>query len=196
MRKAVIHFEKQMEYKMNSIKSFKSKIIILILIIILQSPLITFAQENAAVYNRDTLITTAKKMMETTRYCALITLDTTGYPDARTMEPFSPDSNMIVWLGTSINSRKVKQIKNDSKVTLYYQAQNAAGYVVIKGQAYVVQDSLKKQTYWKKEWGRFYSEDKSEYTLIKVIPEKLEVIDYQHGIFGDSKTLDVPFVKF
>ena len=196
MRKAVIHFEKQMEYKMNSIKSFKSKIIILILIIILQSPLITFAQENAAVYNRDTLITTAKKMMETTRYCALITLDTTGYPDARTMEPFSPDSNMIVWLGTSINSRKVKQIKNDSKVTLYYQAQNAAGYVVIKGQAYVVQDSLKKQTYWKKEWDRFYSEDKSEYTLIKVIPEKLEVIDYQHGIFGDSKTLDVPFVKF
>lgn len=163
---------------------------------ILPSPLITFAQENATLYKRDTLITTAKKMMETTRYCALITLDTTGHPDARTMEPFSPDSSMVVWLGTSIYSRKVKQIKNDSRVTLYYQARNAAGYVVIKGQAYIVQDALKKQTYWKKEWGRFYSEDKSEYTLIKVIPEKLEVIDYQHGIFGDSKTLDVPFVKF
>jgi general stress protein 26 len=185
-----------MEYKMKLMKAFKNKIIILILIIILQSPLITFAQENAALYNRDTLITTARKMMETTRYCALITLDTMGHPDARTMEPFSPDSNMVVWLGTSINSKKVKQIKNDSKVTLYYQAQNAAGYVVIKGQAYIVQDSSKKQTYWKKEWSRFYPEDKSNYTLIKVIPEKLEVIDYQHGIFGDSKTMAVPFVKF
>jgi len=163
---------------------------------ILPSPLITFAQENATPYNRDTLITTAKKMMETARYCALITLDTTGHPDARTMEPFLPDSNIVVWLGTSIYSRKVKQIKNDSRVTLYYLARNAAGYVVIKGQAYIVQDSLKKQIYWKKEWVRFYSEDKSEYTLIKVIPEKLEVIDYQHGIFGDPKTLDVPFVKF
>jgi general stress protein 26 len=185
-----------MEYKMKLMKAFKNKIIILILIIILQSPLITFAQENATLYNRDTLITTARKMMETTRYCALITLDTTGHPEVRTLDPFLPDSNMIVWLGTSINSRKVKQIKNDSRVTLYYPAQNAAGYVVIKGQAYIVQDSSKKQTYWKKEWSRFYPEDKSNYTLIKVIPEKLEVIDYQHGIFGDSKTMAVPFVKF
>ena len=169
---------------------------IFIFVIFLQSPLITFAQENGTLYDRDTLITTARIMMEATRNCALITLNSTGYPDARTMEPFLPDSNMVVWLGTSINSRKVKQIKNDSRVTLYYPAQNAAGYVVIKGQAYIVQDSLKKQIYWKKEWSRFYSEDKSEYTLIKVIPEKLEVIDYQHGIFGDSKTLGVPFVKF
>jgi len=135
-------------------------------------------------------------MMEAVRYCALITLDSTGHPDARTMDPFLPDEDMVIWFGTNINSRKVKQINNDSRVTLYYQAPNEAGYVVIKGQAYIVQDSLKKQTYWKKEWGRFYPEDKSNYTLIKVNPEKLEVIDYQHGFFGDSITWDVPFVKF
>jgi len=178
-------------------KEFKKIKTTYYLIIMLLFSITVLAQDKMETqYNRDTLITTARIMMETTRNCALITLDTTGHPDARTMEPFSPDSNMVVWLGTSINSRKVKQIKNDSRVTLYYPAQNAAGYVVIKGQAYIVQDSLKKQIYWKKEWSRFYSEDKSEYTLIKVIPEQLEVIDYQHGIFGDSKTLDVPFVKF
>ena len=181
---------------MRIIKSLEKNIIIFIFVMILQSPLITFAQENMTLYNRDTLITTAKIIMETTRNCALITLDTTGHPDTRTMELFPPDSNMVVWLGTSINSRKVIQIKNDSRVTLYYQARNAAGYVVIKGQAFIVQDSLKKQTYWKEEWSRFYSDDKSEYTLIKVIPEKLEVLDYQHGIFGASKTMVVPFVKF
>ena len=181
---------------MKLIISFKNRIIIFILVMILQFPLITFAQENSVLYNGDTLITRAKIIMETTRNCALITLDTTGYPDARTMQPFSPDSDMVVWLGTSIFSRKVKQIKNDSRVTLYYPALNAAGYVVIKGQAFIVQDSLKKQTYWKKEWSRFYSDDKSEYTLIKVIPEKLEVLDYRHGIFGASKTMAVPFVKF
>ena len=174
----------------------KNHQIICIFVILIQSPLITFAQENGVLYDRDTLITTARIMMETTRNCALITLDTTGHPDVRTLDPFLPDSNMVVWLGTSINSRKVKQINNDSRVTLYYPARNAAGYVVIKGRAYIVQDSLKKQTYWKKEWARFYPEDKSNYTLIKVIPEKLEVIDYQHGIFGDSKTMAVPFVKF
>jgi general stress protein 26 len=134
--------------------------------------------------------------METVRYCALITIDSTGHPDARIMDPFLPDDNMVIWLGTNINSRKVKQIESDSRVTLYYQAPNEAGYVVIKGQAYIVQDSLKKQTYWKNEWSGFYPEDKSNYTLIKVIPEKLEVINYQHGIFGDSKTWYVPFAKF
>jgi general stress protein 26 len=167
------------------------------LIIMLQFSLIVFAQDKMETqYNRDTLITTARTMMEAVRYCALITLDSTGHPDARIMDPFLPDDNMVIWLGTNINSRKVKQIENDSRVTLYYQAPNEAGYVVIKGQAFIVQDSLKKQMYWKKEWGRFYSEDTSNYTLIKVIPEKLEAIDYHHGIFGDSKTWDVPFVKF
>jgi general stress protein 26 len=152
-----------------------------------------FAQDKM---ERDSLINAARIMMESVRYCAVITLDTSGHPDARIMDPFLPDENMVIWLGTNFNSRKVKQIINDSRVTLYYQASNEAGYVVIKGQAYIVQDSLKKQTYWKNEWSRFYSENKSNYTLIKVIPEKLEIIDYQHGIFGDSKTWDVPFVKF
>ena len=167
------------------------------LIIFLLFSITIFAQDKMETqYNRDTLITTARTMMESARYCALITLDTSGHPDTRIMDPFLPDDDMVIWLGTNLNSRKVKQIKNDSRVTLYYQAPNAAGYVVIKGQAYIVQDSLKKHTYWKKEWSRFYSEDKSEYALIKVIPENLEVIDYQHGIFGDSKTWDVPVVRF
>lgn len=167
------------------------------LIIILQFPLTVFAQDKIGTqFNRDSLVTTARKMIETARYCALITLDTMGHPDVRIMDPFLPDDDMVVWLGTNLYSRKVKQITDDSRVTLYYQSQNEVGYVVIKGQAYIVNDTLKKQTYWKKEWGRFYSENKSNYTLIKVIPNKLEIIDYQHEITGESKTWAVPFVKF
>ena len=167
------------------------------LIVILLFPLAIFAQDKIGTqFKRDTLINAAKQMMETSRYCALITLDEKGHPDTRIMDPFLPDDKMVVWFGTNSNSRKVKQIQNDSRVTLYYQAPNQVGYIQIKGQAYIVDDSLKKQIYWKNDWSRFYSEDKSEYTLIKVIPDKLEIIDYQHGIFGDSKTLDVPFVKF
>ena len=178
-------------------KYFKQTKNIFYLFIILQLPFVIFAQENNGThFDRDTVITIAKKMMETARYCALITLDSTGHPDARIMDPFSPDDDMVVWLGTNSNSRKVKQIKNDLRVTLYYQAPNKVGYVIIKGQAYIVDDSIKKQTYWKEEWSRFYSENKSNYTLIKVVPDKLEIIDYQHGITGESETWAVPFVKF
>ena len=169
----------------------------LYLIVILQFPIMVFAQDKMGTqFNRDTLITTSRIMMETVRYCAVITLDTTGHPDVRIMDPFLPDKDMVVWLGTNLNSRKVKQITEDSRVTLYYQGPNEVGYVVIKGQAYMVDDSIKKQIYWKEEWSRFFSENKSNYTLIKVVPDKLEIIDYQHGIFGDPKTWAVPFVIF
>jgi general stress protein 26 len=167
--------------KLNKIKT------IFFLVLIFQLPSLVFAQE---------IKSAAKQMMETSRYCALITLDETGQPDTRIMDPFLPGDDMVIWFGTNLNSRKIRQIKNDLRVTLYYQSPNGVGYTVIKGKAYLVEDTLKKQTYWKKEWSGFYSDNRSNYTLIKIIPDKLEILDYQHGITGDSNTWAVPFVEF
>ena len=124
---------------------------IIYLAIILLFPLDIWAQENQlSNYNRDTLITAAKEIIATTKYCALITLDESGHPQVRTMDPFSPEENFVVWLGTNSNSRKVNEIRNDSRATLYYEALNGAGYVVIKGHAYLVDDPEKKLKYWKR----------------------------------------------
>ena len=154
-----------------------------------------YAQENqSAQYDRDTLITAARNMMMTKRYCALITLDESGQPQARTMDPFPPEESLVVWLGTNLNSRKVKEIRNDSRTTLYYDNPNGAGYVVLKGHASLVDDPEKKNLYWKKEWERFYSDQRTNYILIKVVPDELEILDYKHGITGDSKTWAVPTV--
>jgi general stress protein 26 len=167
------------------------------LTIIFLYPMGISAQETQdSLYDRDTLITAAKEIMAATHYCALITLDETGHPQVRTMDPFLPEENMVVWLGTNSNSRKVKEIKNDSRATLYYEAPNGAGYVVIKGHAFLVNDPEIKLKYWKKEWERFYPDQKDSYLLIKVIPEKLEIVDYKHNITGESKTWAVPFVIF
>jgi general stress protein 26 len=165
--------------------------------IILLCPLGVWAQDTELTnYERDTLITAAKEIMETTRYCALITLDKSGHPQVRTMDPFSPNEDMVVWLGTNINSRKVMEIRNNPRVTLYYEAPNGIGYVVIQGNAYLIDDPEKIVKYWKEEWDRFYPDKNSTYTLIKVIPEKLEIIDYGHGITGSLKTWTVPHVEF
>ncbi|GMR25548.1 MAG: hypothetical protein BMS9Abin39_0854 [Ignavibacteria bacterium] len=171
--------------------------VIIYLAIVLLLPLSIWAQENQlSNYNRDTLITAAKEMMVVARYCALITLDKDGHPQARTMDPFSPEGNMVVWLATNSNSRKVNEIRNDSRATLYYEAPDGSGYVVIKGHAYLVDDPKKKLKYWKKEWETFYSDQKTGYILIKVIPDRLEILDYKHGITGASKTWEVPYLDF
>ena len=145
---------------------------------------------------RDTLIAAAKEIMEATPYCALITLDESGHPHARTMDPFLPEEDMVVWFGTNIHSRKVREIGNDPRVTLYYEAPNGTGYVVIQGMASMVNDPEKLETYWKEAWDNFYPDRNSTYALIKVIPKKLEIIDYRHHITGSTKTWAAPQIDF
>ena len=166
-------------------------------VVILVSPMRIWAQDTEFThYERDNLIAAAKEIMETTRYCALITLDPSGHPQARTMDPFLPAEDMVVWLGTNVNSRKVREIQLDSRVTLYYNAPNGDGYVVIKGNGYLVDDPQTKEKYWKEEWDAFYPQKNSTFTLIKVIPKELEIIDYRHGITGSSNTWAVPHIEF
>lgn len=181
--------------KMHLVKAAAGSIYILA--IILFCPLEVPAQESAVPdYERDTLISAAKEIMEKTRYCALITLDQTGHPQVRTMDPFAPDDDMVVWLGTNKNSRKVSELRHDSRVTLYYEAPEGSGYAVLQGTGQLVDDPGKKEEYWKKDWERFYPDKDSTYTLIKVLPEKLEVIHYRRGITGASETWAVPHIEF
>ncbi len=44
-------------------------------------------------------------------YCALITIDETGRPQVRTMNPFPPDEDMTVWFATNTRSLKVQQMR-------------------------------------------------------------------------------------
>lgn len=172
-------------------------VLIILYLGILLSPLRSWAQDTElSNYERDTLITAAKEIMETSRYCALITLDESGHPQVRTMDPFLPNEDMVVWLGTNIYSRKVREIDNDSRVTLYYEAPNGSGYAVIQGNAYLVDDPEKMEKYWKDEWDAFYPDKDSTFSLIKVIPKKLEIIYYSYGITGSSKTWAVPHIEF
>lgn len=168
---------------------------VLFLLFILTYPVEILAQgDQKSGYNRDSLILAAREMVSGIQFCALITLDDKAHPQARTMDPFSPDSNMVVWFGTNINSRKVKEIQNNSLATIYYQALNGAGYVVLKGNAYLIDDIEKKMEYWKPGWEAFYPESRENYTLIKFIPFHLEIVDYKHKIVGDSVTWVVPSI--
>src|SRR3954452_9591062 len=75
-----------------------------------------FGQEQ---FSRDQLITAAREIMTTTRYCALIPAAGAGRTNARTMDAFVPDENMSVWFGTNPVSRKVREIRRNPRVTPY-----------------------------------------------------------------------------
>ena len=103
--------------------------------------------------NRDTLLVAAREIIKETTYCGLVTIDSTGQPQVRTMNPFPVNDQLITWFATSRSSRKVKEIKNNPKVCVYYANHvDAKGYVDITGIAEVIDDKellvKMKRDYW------------------------------------------------
>jgi general stress protein 26 len=145
---------------------------------------------------RNELIVAAREIMASVNTCALITIDREGSPRVRVMDPFLPENDFTVWFGTNPKSRKVDQIKNNPKVTLYYLATDESGYVTIHGKAQIVDDNLEKELRWKKEWEAFYVNKTTDYNLIKVSPVWMEVVSNSHDIIGDSITWKPPAVIF
>jgi general stress protein 26 len=153
------------------------------------------AQGGQDQHHSDSLVAAARGIMETTPYCALITLAESGQPHVRTMDPFLPDDDMVVWFGTHRRSRKVQEIRDDPRVAIHYLATDGTGYVTLAGTARIVDDPSVKERYWKSEWEQFYPNGKADYVTIAVTPETLEVVDYSKGIAGDLNTWKVPSVK-
>ena len=142
------------------------------------------------------LIKAAREIIAAAGICTLITLDEDGRPRARAMDPFSPENNFTVWFGTNAKSRKVSQIKNDPRLTLYYFDNTTSSYVMIYGTGQIIDGAGEKERHWKEEWAAFYPDYPEGYLLIKVVPGWMEVISETRGITGDSLTWQPPIVQF
>ena len=144
-------------------------------------------------FSRDALISAAREIMTSARYCALIT-NGSGGVNTRAMDPFPPEDDMTVWFGTNSRSRKVRDIRRHPRVTLYYFNRDNQEYVVLSGVARVVNDPKEKAKRWKDEWNSFYPNRAKDYLLIEFKPDTLEVVSEKKKIFGDPVTWKPPRV--
>lgn len=154
------------------------------------------SQTKTEKFSKEQTILAAREIIKGSGMCALITLDEGGLPQVRTMDPFEPESDFTIWLATNPKSRKVVQLENNPNVTLYYADKNDNGYVSIYGTAELVNDQKEKNKRWKEEWKDFYPNRTDGYLLIKVIPTRLEVINYSRGINGNPDTWQPAQVYF
>lgn len=157
----------------------------------------TFAQQKDTISNmKDSIISTAREIISSVKYCALITIDSVGCTDIRTMNPFPPEDDMTVWMVTNSRSRKYNEIKKNPNVTLYYANHTKAdGYVTIKGKAVLVDDMAEKLKRKRDYWDQSFP-DWKYLILIKVIPERLEVINYKRKFYNSDVTWKVPSIDF
>ncbi len=138
--------------------------------------------------DRAKVLAAAREIMTAQQYCGLITLDEAGVPQIRTMNPFPPDEEMVVWMATNTHSRKAQEIRKDPRVSLYYADHSkATGYVAIVGRAVLVDDMKeilkRKRDYWDTSFPGL-----KNLVLIKVIPERLDVVNYKQGFGADPAT--------
>ena len=145
--------------------------------------------------SRDSLLTYARMIVDSSDSHVLITVDESGKPRARTMSPFSPEENWTVWLGTFPTSRKAKQIKKNPNVVIFYYDSESYSYVNISGTAKLVNDPDLKVKYWKDGWKRFYPDRDKDYILIEVTPERMEVCSFKYHLFWDKDGIP-PSVEF
>ncbi len=146
-------------------------------------------------FNKDTIMVAAREIMSQTTYCALVTIDQTGQPQVRTMNPFPMKDEFVIWFATSRSSRKVKELKENPKVCVYYADHvNAKGYVNITGNAEVIDDKelliKMKRAYWEgiPNWQDIF-------VLIKIVPRSIEVINYKHKLNNDPETFRAPTIE-
>jgi general stress protein 26 len=146
--------------------------------------------------DREVLEIAARDIISKTTYCGLVTVDSNGQAQIRTMNPFPVEDDLVIWFATARESRKVKELKANPKVAVYFADHiSAIGYVNISGRAEVIDDKAmlikKKREYWEgiPGWQEIF-------VLIKIVPERLEVINYKHGLNNDPQTFGAPAVEF
>jgi general stress protein 26 len=183
-----------------NIKSLRNKFglyCLTFLFLLIAAPLECISQEKpTAPAGRESIIAAAREIIGMQKYCALVTIDSCGKPQVRTMNPFPPEDDMTVWIATNSRSRKVKEIRNNPNVCLYYSNHSqGTGYVSIRGKAILVDDMSEKLKRKREYWSQVFP-DWKYLILIQVIPEKLEVLNYKRGIVNDSITSGTPSIEF
>lgn len=166
-------------------------------LLVLLAPCAAPAQEKPTTPTdeRARLIAAAREIMGAQTYCALVTLDETGRPQVRTMNPFPPEEDMTVWFATNTRSRKVREMRHDPRVALYYSDhENAIGYVQVTGRAVLVEDMQeilkRKRAYWDQAFPGL-----KNLVLVKVVPERLDVLNYKAGTQVDPETWRTPSIE-
>lgn len=145
--------------------------------------------------SRDSLLIYARIIIDSSDSRVLVTVDENEKPRARTMSPFLPEEDWTIWLGTFPTSRKVKQIKNNPNVVVFYYDSESYSYVNISGTAQLVNEPDLKAKYWKEGWKRFYPDREKNYILIQVNPQRLEVCSFKYDLLWDENGIP-PVVIF
>ncbi|MEW5854034.1 MAG: pyridoxamine 5'-phosphate oxidase family protein [Myxococcota bacterium] len=129
------------------------------------------------------VLAAARSTMQRKPYCLLVTTSPEG-AHARVLQPFPPDEELRVWLGTSPRSRKVAELRADPRATLVYEDDRRGACVALSGDVEVVEDVGARRAHFMRSWWAFFPEgpEGDDFVLLRFEPRRLEVWDASRRI--------------
>ncbi|AKU95130.1 pyridoxamine 5'-phosphate oxidase-related FMN-binding [Labilithrix luteola] len=126
----------------------------------------------------DRILRAARSTMRRKKYCVLATRSVEGI-GARVLQPFPPDDDFGVWLGTSPTSRKTEQLRADSTATLVYEDDGKAACVVLMGNVRIVDARAERVRRFMPSWWAFFPDgpEGDDFVLLRFEPHRIEVWD-------------------
>lgn len=131
---------------------------------------------------KDQLLDVARRLIRATEYCFFITEGGDRLPHARLMQPYEPEKDFTIYFGASPRSRKIREVRRQSKVSLAFYNQQETAYLTLLGTSTIVDDVAMRQKYWRSNWNDLFpgGPESDEYVLIKFVPDKIEMMNYAH----------------
>lgn len=130
------------------------------------------------------LLDVTHHILEAAEFSFLITRGKKGALNARLMQPFGPDDNLTIWFGASPRSRKIREIREDSQVTVTFEYAEEGAYVTLLGEAAIKTDRETRRLYWRDSFSAFWPDgpEGDDYVIISFSPSRIEVMDIDRGV--------------
>ena len=111
---------------------------------------------------RDEAIKEAISLVKRSRFAMLGTNGEDGYPNIKAMfnmnniQKIETDSIKTIWFGTNTSSRRVAQLKRDSRACVYFADFDQFKGLMLVGNAEVLQDIESKRLLWNEDSKRYH----------------------------------------
>jgi general stress protein 26 len=124
----------------------------------------------------------ARTITRRKKHCLLATRSADGI-GARVLQPWRPDDEFTVWLGTDPSSRKADELRTCARASLAYQDDRHQACVVLVGEALLVTDPEVCRRRFMPMWRAFFPEGPEKgFVTVRFTTERIELIDFSRHV--------------
>lgn len=146
-------------------------------------------EQTASALTAERVLEAALATMRAARYCFLITVDSSGQPQARLVfaHGVGHDPGMTLRIATNPTTRKVHEITRDDRATVAYGDAAGEGYVTLIGQAHLVRGLAERRRWWDEDLRPFFPHgpEGDDFLLIEFRPRRVEVMSFAHKVANE-----------